>query len=461
MLLKNMLGDTIIAISTPPGRGGIGIVRLSGDKALQIARKIFKPRSMVWRDMTPGYLTLGEVYDKYKNESLDEAYLAYFSPDRSYTKETVVEISSHGSPVVLEEILRLGTKAGARLAHPGEFTLRAYAHGRIDIIQAEAVNDLIMAGSLQQAKMSFGQVRGNLSRKIQFLRGDIIRLLARVEASLEFPEEGLEITSHQISGSLESVISSLRRLAASYERGKKLTQGVKLAIVGKANVGKSTLFNALLDEERAIVSPYPGTTRDYLRETIRIEDTLFHLTDMAGLGRASHAVEKEGIRRGREVALQSDGILLVLDSSRPEGRSDLALMREFRAGKVILLFNKSDLPFKIDKAKCLAESGHSRWLEISALRKTNLEKLKGLIHAAFGPEESRDRDVILHLRQKLLLEQMTASLEAALDAVASGQSEEVCAEEIRRALGPIGQLTGEIKADDIIQSIFSNFCLGK
>jgi tRNA modification GTPase len=456
-----MLEDTIIAISTPPGRGGIGIVRLSGDRALSIARKIFRPRSKTWADIAPGSLTLGDVYDKDKNERLDEAYLAYFSPDRSYTKETVVEISGHGSPVILEEILRLGTRAGARLANPGEFTLRAYAHGRIDIIQAEAINDLVTAGSLMQAKISFGQVRGNLSRKIQSLRGDLVHLLARVEASLEFPEEDLEITSSQISRGLESVMSSLRRLIDSYERGKTLTEGLKLAIAGKANVGKSTLFNALLDEERAIVSPYPGTTRDYLRETIRIKDSLFHLTDMAGLDRASHPVEREGIRRGRELALQAEGLLLVLDSSRHESRADLELIKKFKAKKVIVLFNKSDLPLKIDKAKCLMEGGHPHWLEISALKRTNLEKLKDLIHAMFVPEEGSEGDVILHLRQKLLLEQMIVPVEAALEALTRGHSEEVCAEEIRRALGPIGQLTGEIKADEIIESIFSNFCLGK
>lgn len=456
-----MLGDTIIAISTPLGFGGLGIVRLSGDRAFSIAKKIFRPRGKPWREIAPRSLVFGDVYDYEKKECLDEAYLAHFLEGRSYTRENMVEISCHGSPVVLEEIIRLGIKAGARLAHPGEFTLRAYARGRIDMIQAEAVNDLIMAASLKQAKISYGQLKGRLSQKVDSLRGQTIHLLTQVEASIEFPDEGLRLSSRQIAKSLESMISTITRLIASYERGKTLTEGLTLAITGKANVGKSTLFNALLDEERAIVSPYPGTTRDYLREEIKIKNSLFHLIDMAGLERPSHPVEKEGIKRGEELAFQADGVLLLLDSSRPESRADLNLIKKFAGKKVILLFNKSDLPQNLDKARCRAIDKHNLWLEISALKETNLDRLKEMIHDTFVPTESKEEDVILHLRQKLLLEQTLDRLSSALRLLEQGHPEEVCAEEIRGALPFIGQLTGEIRVDEVIENIFSSFCVGK
>jgi len=459
--MTEMLEDTIISISTPVGWGGLGIVRLSGDRALSIAKKIFKPRRKTWRKIPPRGLVLGDVFDYERKECLDEAYIAYLPEPHSYTREDMVEISCHGSPVILEEVVRLGIKAGARHAHPGEFTLRAHLRGRIDILQAEAINDLIIATSLKQAKISFGQLRGSLSQKIESLRRQVVHLLSQVEASLEFPEEGLRLSSRQIAKSLESVISTIKRLIASYERGKALTEGLTLAIAGKANVGKSTLFNALLDEDRAIVSPYPGTTRDYLRERIKIKDSLFHLIDMAGLERPSHPVEKEGIRRSMELASRANGILLLLDSSRPESQADLNLIRKFKNKKAILLFNKSDLPQKIDKAKCRAANSDNLWLEISALRRTNLDRLKEMIHDTFVPAESAEEEVILHLRQKLLLEQTLGALNTALNLLKQGYSEEVCAEEIRLALPFIGQLTGEVKVDEVIEDIFSHFCVGK
>lgn len=455
-----MLEDTIIAISTPAGYGGLGIVRVSGEKALGIAKKIFKPKKNL-RKIPPRCPLLGEIYDGERKESIDEAYLVFFPGPRSYTCENVVEISCHGSPVILEEVVRLGIRAGARPAHPGEFTLRAYLRGRIDILQAEAVNDLITAVSIKQAKISFGQLKGSLSRRIEDLREKIIQVLSQVEAAIEFPEDGLPLESDDIGRSLKEVIAAITRLIESYEAGRTMTEGLTLAIVGKANVGKSTLFNALLDEERAIVSPYPGTTRDYLRERMTIEGSLFQLVDMAGLDRPSHPVEEEGIRKGLELASRADGILLVLDSSRPETQVDLRLIRKYRHKKAIFLFNKCDLRGKIDKEKCWAVNMQQPWLEISALNGTNLEKLKGMIQRVFVPVAAAEEDVILHQRQKFLLEQALVPLESALRLMDQGYPEEVAAEEIRRALPPIGGLTGEIRADDVIESIFSRFCVGK
>ncbi len=456
-----MFDDTIIAISTPPGYGGLGVVRLSGQGSLRIAKKIFRPRRKGWRELGPRESILGDVFNSEKSELVDEAYLSYFPAPRSYTKETVVEISCHGSPVVLEEVVRLGVRAGARLAHPGEFTLRAYLRGRIDIIQAEAVNDLITATSLQQAKISLGQLQGGLSRHVESLRRQVVDLISLLEASIEFPEENLGISAGDAVRRLDKVQRAVERLIASFETGRAMTEGLNLAFVGRANVGKSTLFNALLDHDRAIVSPYPGTTRDYLRERIKIKDSLFHLIDMAGLERPTHPVERDGFRRSRELASRADGVLLVLDASRRESQSDLRLIEKYKKKKMILVFNKTDLPTKIDRAKCRAGNPESRAIDVSALKGTNIPRLKNAMQAIFAPRLEGREDVILHLRQRILFEQIAAALGEASGQLRKGYSEEVCAEEIRRALPLLGQLTGEIRVDEVIANIFNRFCVGK
>ncbi len=247
------LNDTIIAIATPPGQGALAVIRISGPESLSVAGKIFRPKGnqgfAAWR-LVQGWLVNWE-YD----ENYDEATAVYFPAPRSYTREEMVEIICHGSPVILEETVRLGLKAGARLAHPGEFTLRAYLHGRLDLLQAEAVNDLIRATSLRQARLSFRQLEGQLSRKIENLRAEMVSLLSLLEAAIEFPEEGLNINLEEIREKIKEVQEEVNRLVKSYDLGKTLMEGVKLAIVGRANTGKSTLFNALLERERAIVSP--------------------------------------------------------------------------------------------------------------------------------------------------------------------------------------------------------------
>jgi tRNA modification GTPase len=457
----NPLDDTIIAISTPPGRGGLGVVRLSGADALAIAQKIFRAKRRGKGGIRPRCVELGEIHDPDKGTFLDEAFLTFFPAPRSYTKEDVVELSCHGSPVVLEEAVRLGVRAGARLAQPGEFTLRAYLNGRLDILQAEAVNDLIGAVSLPQARISAKQVKGGLSRRIGDFRSRIVELVSLIEAAIEFPEEDLGISRERIEAGLEATVNAVDALAGTYELGKAMAEGITLAIAGRANVGKSTLFNALLDEERAIVSPYRGTTRDYLRERLKIGEAIFQLIDMAGLEKPVHPVEKEGVRRGGVMASRADGVLLVVDASRPETRADLELLRRFRDKKTILLFNKCDLAKKIDVVRCRKTGGSGAWLEISALKRLNLDALKALIRRTFVADETAAEEVVLHQRQKLLLEQIAGALRAGLDLLRRGHSEELCVEEIRRALPVVGQLTGEIRADEVVDGIFSRFCVGK
>ena len=457
----NPLDDTIIAISTPPGWGGLGIIRLSGKDALAIARRIFHQRGEKKEPFRPRSPVFGEIIDPDKGEPLDEAFLTFFAAPRSYTRENVVELSCHGSPVVLEETVRLGVRAGARLAGPGEFTLRAYMNGRLDILQAEAVNDLITAATLSQARISARQLRGGLSRRVDDFRRKIVAAASLLEAAIEFPEEETGLTGGGVQDALRSAMAAVDALVSTYELGRAMSKGITLAIVGRANVGKSTLFNALLDRARAIISPHPGTTRDYLREKLRIGDAVFQLTDMAGLEAAAHPVEKEGIRRGEAIASSADGILFILDASRPETAADLRLLKRFRGRQAILVFNKSDLKKKIDRLACANARSAAPWVEVSALKGTHVDRLKVLIGATFVPDRKAGEEVVLHQRQKLLLSEISEALNAGLGLLREGHSEELCAEEVRRALRLVGQLTGEVRADEVIHGIFSRFCVGK
>jgi len=455
-----MVEDTIIAISTPIGYSGLGVVRLSGKRSLPIAKKIFKPNKNKGK-IPPRSPVLGNLYDFEHKEFFEEAYLTFFPEPNTYTREDIVEISCHGSPVILEEVVRLGVKSGARHANPGEFTLRAYLNGRIDIIQAEAINDIIKASSLKQAKISFKQLDGILSKKILSLRNQIVHLLSQIEASIEFPDERLRISRNKIVKTMKNVSHTVKRLIESYNLGKTLTEGLILAIIGRANVGKSTLFNSLLKKDRAIVTPYPGTTRDYLREKMKIKDSIFTLIDMAGIENTVHPVEKEGIRRGKKLAYDADGILLLLDASQKESHEDYKLIEKFRKKKTIFLFNKNDLPQKMNIEKIRKTERNFSSLKISALKGTNLEKLKLMIHELFVPTQEQDEGIILHLRQKLLLEDILACLVEGKHLIREGYPEEICAEEIRKIIPLIGQLTGDIRVDEIIENIFSRFCIGK
>lgn len=454
-----MFDATIIAISTPLGHGGLGVVRLSGSRALSVSRKIFRPlRGSGIHPRTP---TLGHLVHPDQKDAFESAYLTFFPAPHTYTREDVVEISCHGSPVILEETVRLGVLGGARLAEPGEFTLRAYLNGRIDLLQAEAVNDLILASSFSQAKISFGQIEGGLSRKTADIRRQILHLMAEIEAALEFPDDNLGITPSHMTKALDRVIRPLKPLVDSFDLGRSLREGLTLAIAGKTNAGKSTIFNALLGQERAIVSPTPGTTRDYLKERISIKESFFTLVDMAGMNASRNPVEQEGVRRGRELGRSADGVLMIFDGSRPLDKEDRELIHRYKSKKGLMLLNKIDLPKKFHLEQLQELSPAHPAMEISALRRTNLERLKSLLHSHFVPEAQKGQEVILHLRQKLILAEIMDILQAARTGIRNGVSEEITAEEIRRTLPLIGRLTGEIRADDVIHEIFSRFCVGK
>jgi len=456
-----VLDDTIIAIATPPGFGGLGVVRISGPKALDVARRIFEPRARVRRPFPERRALFGAVRDPHGGSPLDEAFLTYFKAPRSYTREDVVELSVHGSPAVLESILKTGTEAGARPARPGEFTLRAYLNGRLDILQAEAVNDLIRSASLVQARISARQLGGSLSRKMSKIRGRLVVLLSRLEAGLEFPEDGLRPSAAAGLKTLAALENDLERLVASHEAGRALAEGVALAIVGKTNVGKSTLFNALLEEDRAIVTPFPGTTRDFLREKMVLDGVVFHLVDMAGLGRAAHPVEKTGMARGLKIAKDADGLLIVLDASRPPAAEDERLLRRFQGKKAIVVLNKTDLGRKLTGRALHGLAGKTPVVEISALKGRNIDRLRRTIGETFVPDARLSEEIILHARQKECLEGLLGALRRARDVLARGHSEEICAEEIRTAMSHLGELVGEVRTDEVLEAIFGRFCVGK
>jgi tRNA modification GTPase len=452
------LKETIVAMATPPGPSALGIIRLSGPAALEIAAKIFQPR----HELKPWCLVQGYLIDLEQGEAFDEATAIYFPAPRSYTREDMVEFICHGSPVILEEVVRLALRAGARLAHPGEFTLRAYLNGRIDLLQAEAVNDLIRATSLRQARLSFSQLSGRLSKKIDSLREALIEILSQIEAALEFPDEGLQINKEETGEKIKEVLAQVEKLIESHDLGQAMLRGLTVALVGRANVGKSTLFNALLEKDRAIVSPYPGTTRDYLEEKVRVGDFLFNLVDMAGLGRPGHPVEEEGIRRGRELASQAEGLLIILDNSEPLTEADLEIIALAREKKAIFVINKIDLPGRLERDKLNDLASGRQIIDISALHRLNLDSLKKAMAEIFPPSLNKNyEEIIFHWREKVSLEKIREALLQALDLLETGYSEEFVAEELRSAASVLGQLTGEIKSEEIINAIFSEFCIGK
>ena len=456
-----MLEDTIIAIATPPGFGGLGIVRISGRRALAVAGRIFEPKSRSAKPFPVRRPVFGTIRDPRGGAGLDEAFLTYFNAPRSYTREDVVELSVHGSPAVLEAILDLGMRTGARLARPGEFTLRAHLNGRLDIIQAEAVDDLIRSVSLTQARISSRQLGGSLSRRVDRLRDKLVGILARIEAGLEFPEEKIRTSPEADGRSLAALADEVERLVASFEAGRVISEGVTLAITGRTNVGKSTLFNALLQEDRAIVTPFPGTTRDFLRERLVLDGIVFHLVDMAGLGRPAHPVEKTGITRGRKIAREADGLLVVLDASRKADPGDAKLLKKFRDRKAMIVLNKADLARKIDLPAVRKEAGSNPVLEVSALKGTNVDRLRTEIRSFFAPGTDRESEIVLHARQRDSLRGILECLRRAQGLLAGRHSGEVYAEEIRSALRLVGEMTGEVRVEEVLDDIFGRFCVGK
>ena len=456
--------ETIAAISTPFGESGIGIVRMSGPLAEPIAQKIFKPKKRFAR-FIPHHFHYGEIIDPQSGHPIDEVLLVLMKSPRTYTLEDIVEIQCHGGYFTLQKVLELVLREGARMAKPGEFTKRAFLNGRIDLTQAEAVIDLIKARTSISLEIANQQLRGWLHDEMKRLKERLIEHLSLIEAHIDFPEEEIEpVSSRRMKQDLDGMIRKLEEWVASYEEGKIFREGITCTIAGKTNVGKSSLLNVLLKEERAIVTPVPGTTRDVIEEILNIQGIPLRLTDTAGFRKALDTIEEEGVRRARQKVADSDFILLMLDGSRPLDADDLEIFEEIQEKKKVVIINKIDLPQKISAEEVRRRFQKDPVLSISALRNEGIDKLKEAIYHSLIHRDIRTSPeylIVANVRHKSILAQARDNLMNAARGLEEGTSFEFIAFDIRSALEALGELVGETTSEEVLNRIFDQFCIGK
>jgi tRNA modification GTPase len=442
--------DTIVAISTPPGRGGLGVVRISGTRARDIAERILVfPHTLEWQ---PWQARLADLPDR-EGHTVDRVVATYFAEPRSYTAEDVIEISCHGAPVILRWCVERAVTEGARHAEPGEFTLRAFLNGRIDLPRAEAIRDLIEATTLYQARIAAQQADGSVSRRIAPLKEQLLELIALLEAGIDFAEDDISVApAGEILRRIAPVLDGLRRLADSFRYGSLVREGLSLAIVGRPNVGKSSLFNRLLERDRAIVTPIPGTTRDLVSDTASIGGIPVNLIDTAGIRQTSELVESLGIERSWTAMAEADLTLVVVDVSAPLDPQDVELIaRATGRGRAIVTGNKCDL----------GREATVDAIPVSALTGEGIEELRAAILAAVDAGEAQEPGFITSLRHEQLLREAVEFLGKAVAATEAGIPHEMLLLDLYGALRPIDDITGATTADDILGRIFSTFCIGK
>jgi tRNA modification GTPase len=470
------LEDTIVAIATPPGRGGIGVVRLSGPDAFGIVRPLLRLK----HELEPGRAVFGELIEPSteaneiptsrarnaqemrhpQEQRIDEVVVTYFAKPHSYTTDDVIEISAHGSPVVLRHIVELCVSAGARLAEPGEFTMRAFLNGRIDLTQAEAVRDLIDSQTLYQAKVAAQQLDGALSRRLQPIKRKLVELIAVLEAGIDFAEDDVSVLPNQkILEHIVEVRAPLEQLYASFAYGKIVHEGLTLAIVGRPNVGKSSLFNRLVERERAIVTATPGTTRDLVTETVAIGGIPVKLVDTAGIRHALDEAESIGIRKSMEALADADLVLIVLEASQPVTDEDQELLRQAASRRMIVVENKSDLGMRDHGS----EISGQRSVLTSAVSGQGMDELRDEILRHVGGENGTQAEAgfLTNIRHQELIKDSLAALDGATKAVVGKIPHEMLLLDLYNALRPLDAITGATTTDDILNLIFSTFCIGK
>ncbi len=456
--------DTIAAISTPVGKAGIGIIRISGPISLSIAKNIFKPNKDI-KDFESHRLYLGSIIDPKTGNIVDEVLLSCMKAPHSYTREDVVEINSHSGYMVLSKILEIVLSQGARLAKPGEFTLRAFLNGRIDLTQAEAIVDLINAQSEKGLYIATKQLKGSLKEKINQLKERLSDLLAHIEASIDFPEEDETLISEdEIQAQLKDYISQIEHIISLHRQKKMWIDGINTILLGRVNVGKSSLLNRLLDEERAIVSPIPGTTRDVIESSVIINGLPLKLIDTAGMREVSDEIEKIGISFTTKRLKEADLVLVVLDQSRPLNEEDFNIIEMCKGKMGIIVLNKIDLPSQIDKFSMERLISYKMPIvRISALTGEGIEELKKSIFdlAIKGEADTLESNIAPNMRHREALKSSLSSLKNALSLIKESGTIDLIAFEIRSALDCLGQITGEVTTEDILEKIFSQFCLGK
>jgi tRNA modification GTPase len=448
--------DTIAAIATPLGRAALGIVRISGKNCRELLRNIFTP--MHKEEIRPFCPIVGKVSLK-DGSFLDEVVLTLFEKPHSYTREDVAEISCHGNPLILEMLLKRVLEAGARLANAGEFTYRAFLNGRLDLVQAEAVKDLIEADSHHQAELALNHLYGRLSILLQELKTQFIDLIALMEGNIDFSEEQHYdfINRDESLKRHELLLQNIRNLIGTFEQGRLIRDGLNVVIAGRPNVGKSCLFNTLLRQDRAIVTATAGTTRDYLKERISLGGYILNLIDTAGIRESSEQIEEEGIRRSRQIIENADLILLLLDGSEPLQKEDQEIWNVLRDRDVVLLCNKMDL------RGARRHEINGKALKISAQTGLGIDELlKELQKRVYEMIRNKKEDtVISSVRHRDLLKQAQEALERSKVGIEQGMSEEFPLMDLHEALRKIGEITGEVTIEDIYSHIFSHFCIGK
>ncbi len=456
--------ETIAAIATPIGEGGINIVRMSGPDCLPIVQKIF--HSKVLKDidfLKPLKVCLGEIVDPQTRNTLDEVLLTFFKAPNSYTCEDVIEISCHGGTLVSSKILQLVLDQGAVLAKPGEFTKRAFLNGRLDLMQAEAVADVIHAASEKALKSALFQLQGKFSQKLNNLYDQLIGILTHLEAAIDFPEDGLEFhIKKEMEKKVCSVQQQIFELIESFKQGKIYREGIKVAIVGKPNVGKSSLLNTLLQEDRSIVTNIPGTTRDVIQERVRIKDIHINIVDTAGLRHAPDAIEEEGISRARKSLGQADLALVVFDGSQPLDANDEMLIQEVGLREKIIIINKIDLPKKIAIDDVLKRLNENQCFQISTTNETGIEVLLDAIYKKVLEGQKCSEDyVITRERHREALSQTYQALNRVGESLLADLSEDLIAVDLNIALEQLGGILGKSFLDDMLDQIFDDFCIGK
>jgi len=457
--------DTIAAISTPPGAGGIAIIRISGENALNISKRLFRPSKPGFRSHE---LRHGFIVDPASNHTLDEALVSVMLKPNSYTMEDVVEINSHSGPALVHEILDLVIKNGARMAEPGEFTKRAFLNGRIDLTQAEAVIDMIQSKSASSLKAAARHLTGDLSRLVTEVKEALLDCLAQMEASIDFSDMGHDDEETMVSEAMVfafnvDVVEKLADISGKYEAGRLVREGIRIGLAGKPNVGKSSLINALLGYERAIVAASPGTTRDYISEPMVIGGVHVTIIDTAGLRDSDDPVERVGIEKTRETIDKSDIVLFMVDGADGMTEDDDAVYEMFQTKKMIRLVNKID---KTDGKPLLENRGFPDGIEtvyISALRGDGLDDLRDLIfqRATGGAGFDFDHDIALNLRQKIEIDAALEHSRMALELIQMGDSPELVVIEIHDALERMNRMLGICVSDDVLDRIFETFCIGK
>jgi tRNA modification GTPase len=458
------MNDTITAIATPPGEGGIGIIRISGKDASAIALQLFHPASgEKIKELAPQKVLFGEIQDPESGQCVDQVLLTFFKAPKSYTAEDIIEISAHGGSWIMARILELVLGQGARLAEPGEFTRRAFTNGKLDLTQAEAVADVIDSASDKALTSALAQLKGGLSRRLNTLHETLLNAQAQLEASIDFSEDGLTFQSLEATRKqIQEVENDLRKLVQSFRQGRIYREGMRVTLVGKPNVGKSSLLNALLQEDRAIVTAHAGTTRDTLEERARIKDIHIIIIDSAGLRNNPEVIEEEGIERTRAALEKADLALVVFDPSQPLDHNDELLMNEVGERPRLIVLNKSDLP------PCWQPDQIENFLSGEKPISLSAKTLKGfsaletaLYQKAIGGKRVGESLVITRERHRDHLHQAAEALRQASESLTTGLSEELIAVDVTLAMEHLGAVLGKTFEEDLLDKIFGQFCIGK